>query len=126
MHHNGFVAPNDPVLEPIENIRNTYAIIDLIVGNPPFLGGSRILDELGKEYQQKLWSVYQGRVAGAADICVYWIEKAQQYIERHKNCRVGLLATQSIRGGINREVLAAIKQSGDIFFAVSDRDWSLL
>jgi hypothetical protein len=36
-----------------------------------------------------------------------------------------LLATQGIRGGANREVLKRIKETGDIFFAESDRDWVL-
>ena len=36
-----------------------------------------------------------------------------------------MLATQGIRGGANREVLKRIKEAGDIFFAVSDRDWIL-
>ena len=31
--------------------------------------------------------------------------------------RAGLLATQGIRGGANREVLKRIKKTGDIFFA---------
>ena len=39
--------------------------------------------------------------------------------------RVGLLATQGIRGGRNRVVLQRIKESGDIFFAESDRKWML-
>ena len=39
--------------------------------------------------------------------------------------RAGLLATQGIRGGANREVLKRIKETGDIFFAESDRDWVL-
>jgi len=38
---------------------------------------------------------------------------------------VGLLATQGIRGGANREVLDRIKESGDIFWAESDRNWVL-
>ena len=43
-----------------------------------------------------------------------------------KHCeRAGLLATQAIRGGVNREVLNRIKKTGDIFFAESDRDWIL-
>jgi hypothetical protein len=36
-----------------------------------------------------------------------------------------LLATNSIRGGANRAVLERIKQTGDIFWAMSDRDWLL-
>lgn len=36
-----------------------------------------------------------------------------------------MLATQGIRGGANREVLKRIKRTGNIFFAVSDREWIL-
>lgn len=36
-----------------------------------------------------------------------------------------ITATQAIRGGANREVLQRIKESGDIFFAISDRKWFL-
>jgi type II restriction/modification system DNA methylase subunit YeeA len=36
-----------------------------------------------------------------------------------------LLATQGIRGGANRKVLERIKETGDIFWAQSDRDWIL-
>jgi hypothetical protein len=98
---------------------------DVIVSNPPFLGGSKIWEELGREYQSELWRVYEDRVPGFADLCCYWFEKARDLIE-HRNCkRAGLLATQAIRGGANREVLKRIKETGDIFFAISDRDWIL-
>ena len=46
-------------------------------------------------------------------------------IEAGQVKRAGLLATQGIRGGANRETLNRIKQKGDIFFAVSDREWIL-
>ena len=98
---------------------------DVIVGNPPFLGGSRAWEELGRHYQQELWHVYEGRVPGFADLCCYWFEKAREQIERGRCKRVGLLATQAIRGGASREVLKRIKSTGDIFFAESDRDWIL-
>ena len=39
--------------------------------------------------------------------------------------RVGLLATQGIRGGANRAVLDRIQQIGTIFWAWSDRNWLL-
>jgi type II restriction/modification system DNA methylase subunit YeeA len=98
---------------------------DVIVSNPPFLGGSKMWQELGREYQSELWRVYEDRVPGIADLCCYWFEKARDLIE-HGGCkRAGLLATQGIRGGANREVLNRIKETGDIFFAISDRDWIL-
>jgi len=141
MHHNGFKMPNDPVLAPIDTIEQMDAILDLsdpehpkepewpeaefIVGNPPFLGGSKLWEALGRDYQQKLWALYNGSLPGFSDLCCYWLEKARKQIEIGKAKRAGLLATQAIRGGANREVLKRIKAVGDIFFAESDRNWVL-
>lgn len=138
---NGYGTPAEPILRRMDNFQNRDAVLDLsdaenprepewptvdfIVGNPPFLGGSKIWSELGREYQQKLWEVYKNRVPGAADLVCYWFEKARKHIEAGHCKRAGLLATQGIRGGANREVLKRIKESGDIFFAESDRDWFL-
>ena len=41
---------------------------DAIVGNPPFLGGSRLLRELGEHYLATLRQGYAGRVPGGADL----------------------------------------------------------
>ena len=81
--------------------------------------------ELGDEYVDALHTVWKGRVPHAADLCCYWFEKARQMVADGKVKRVGLLATQGIRGGKNREVLKRIKESGDIFFAVSDHEWAV-
>jgi type II restriction/modification system DNA methylase subunit YeeA len=98
---------------------------DVIVSNPPFLGTSRQWDELGRDYCESLQRIYGDRVPGAADLCCYWFAKASDAIEEEHCERAGLLATQAIRGGANREVLNRIKKIGDIFFAESDRDWIL-
>ena len=79
--------------------------VDFIVGNPPFLGGKRLRTELGDEYVNDLFSVYKGMVPAEADLVTYWFEKARQQVENGCAKRVGLLATQGIRGGANREVL---------------------
>jgi type II restriction/modification system DNA methylase subunit YeeA len=98
---------------------------DVIVSNPPFLGGKLLRRELGDEYVDAIFSNYTNRVEPQADLCCYWFEKAREQIGE-KNCkRAGLLATQGIRGGANRESLKRIKDSGDIFFAESDRPWIL-
>lgn len=98
---------------------------DVIVGNPPFLGGKLMRRGLGDEYMDALFKVYEERVPHEADLCCYWFEKARAHIKAEKCKRAGLLATQGIRGGANREVLKRIKETGDIFFAVSDREWVL-
>ncbi|MCU0772610.1 MAG: class I SAM-dependent DNA methyltransferase [Verrucomicrobia bacterium] len=98
---------------------------DVIVSNPPFLGDKLMRGELGDDYVEELRRVYGSRIPGQSDLCCYWFEKAREQIEKAKCKRAGLLATQGIRGGANREVLKRIKDTGDLFFAESDRDWIL-
>ncbi len=115
--------PAEPACrEPVEP---EWPKVDFIIGNPPFLGGNRIRKELGNNYVEALFSLYQQRVPAFADLCCYWFEKARAHIAAGKAKRAGLLATQGIRGGANREVLKRIKESGDIFWAESDRPWIL-
>jgi type II restriction/modification system DNA methylase subunit YeeA len=141
MHYNGFKMPDHPVLAPIESIRCMDAILDLsdpehpkepewpeaefIVGNPPFLGGGMLRRQLGDAYVEGQFAVYADRLPNFSDLCCYWFEKARAQIAGGKCKRAGLLATQGIRGGVNREVINRIKQDGSVFFAVSDRDWVL-
>jgi type II restriction/modification system DNA methylase subunit YeeA len=98
---------------------------DVIIGNPPYLGDKKMRRRLGDDYVEELRLTYKGRVSGQSDLCCYWFEKARELIERGKCKRAGLLATQAIRGSANRAVLQSIKQSGNIFFAISDREWIL-
>ncbi|MDP9316554.1 MAG: class I SAM-dependent DNA methyltransferase, partial [Chloroflexota bacterium] len=136
--------PNDrrPVLQTLDTIRCADAILeydiatgqprepewpaaDVILGNPPFLGGKKLRSELGDQYVDTIFKLYNGRVPREADLVTYWFEKAYQLIDQDKTQRSGLLATNSIRGGANRKILERIKQSGDIFMAWSDRAWIL-
>jgi type II restriction/modification system DNA methylase subunit YeeA len=106
-------------------VESEWPEVDVIVGNPPFLGDKRMRRELGDEYVDDLRKLYKGRLPGGADLVTYWFEKARAMIEEDKLKRVGLIATQGIRGGANRKVLDRIKRSGDIFYAQSDRPWIL-
>src|SRR5215218_9357452 len=85
---------------------------DVIVGNPPFLGGNKIRTELGGKYVEDLFKLYRDRVPAFADLVCYWFERSREQIEAGKAKRAGLLATNSIRGGANRRVLMRIKDSG--------------
>lgn len=141
LNDNGFGIPPSPILQRLDNIRRMDAVlthdeqgnvtepewpeVDVIVGNPPFLGGKKMRCELGDNYVDDLFRLYDGCVPREADFVTYWFEKARAYIEEKKIRRVGLLATQGIRGGANRKVLDRIKATGDIFWAQSDRDWVL-
>ena len=102
-----------------------WPAVDVIVGNPPFLGDKLMRGELDGDYVDRLRTYYEGRVPGGADLVTYWFEKAREQIDSSRAKRVGLLATNSIRGGANRKVLSRIKDTGDIFMAWSDREWIL-
>ena len=138
---NGFPYTQRPILTPLDTIRQTDAILDLtdpehpaepewpaaefIVGNPPFLGSQLIRGNLPESHTDSLFHLYGARIPNYSDYCCYWFEKARQMIEDGSAQRVGLLATQGIRGGANRRVLERIKETGDIFAAHSDRPWML-
>ena len=137
---NGFPYRQQPILTPLDTIRQTDAILDLsdpgnpaepewpaaefIIGNPPFLGRG-LRSALGDEYTIKLYSIYGSRLPNASDLCCYWFEKAREMIEQQATKRAGLLATQGIRGRDNRSVLQRIKEAGDIFMAYPDKEWVL-
>ena len=70
-----------------------------------------------------MYALYGDRIPNSSDLCCYWFEKARAQIEAGSCRRAGLLATQAIRFQSNRPVLERIKESGDIFHVVSDRDW---
>ncbi len=141
LRDNGFGLPDEPILKPLEAIRQMDAILaydgegkpvepewpaaDVIIGNPPFLGDKKMRAELGDRYVEDLRGLYAGRVPGGADLVTYWFEKARAQIEAGKSKRAGLLATNSIRQQGNRPVLERIKETGDIFMAWSDRPWVL-
>lgn len=141
LHDNGFGQPSDPILKPLHTIERKDAVLawdeqgrpvepewpeaDVIVGNPPFLGGKRLRTQLGDEYVDALFTLYDGRVPREADLVAYWFERARALIAVGTTRRAGLLATQAIRGGANRRVLERIKTSSDIFMAWSNRKWIL-
>ncbi len=96
---------------------------DVVIGNPPFLGVSRKRGELGEAYTRALDAIYSPAVPGAADLVCYWFAKALKAIENNRLQAVGLVATNSIRGGANRKVLEAIVERSTIFDAWSDEPW---
>lgn len=115
----------DALIDSHTNVEPVWPAADFIVSNPPFLGGKKLRDTLGNEYVERLFGLWSDRVPAEADYCCYWFEKTRAQITAAKTQRAGLLATQGIRFGANRQVLQRIKETGDIFFAVSDREWVL-
>lgn len=147
-YENGFADISEPILKELKQIENRDAIlytnlpagetkgikavseyawadVDVIIGNPPFLGSRKMRPILGDEYCDALLKVYGNQIEGMPDLVCYWFEKARQHIANGKAKKAGLLGTQAIRGGTNRQVLDHIKDTGDIFMAWSDKEWIL-
>lgn len=134
---NGFGFRDDPVLQKLELIQNRDALIgedgkptpwpdaDYIVGNPPFLGNKKMISGIGENYTFKLRNAYKGKLPAGVDLVAYWFERAREQIAKGRTHRVGLVATNRIRGVVNREVLVRIKQTGHIFEAWSDEPWTV-
>ncbi len=141
LRDNGFGQPSQPILKPLDTIRHMDAILafdeqgrpiepawpeaDVVIGNPPFLGNRKMIQELGENYTFTLRNLYNPRVRGTSDLVCYWFEKARTSLENQRIKRVGLIATNSISDGFNRNTLEQIKKTGDIFMAWSDREWVL-
>jgi len=131
----GFNANRNPVLRPLDTIRQQDAVVnpdgaepewppaDAIIGNPPFLGDKKMLAELGEEYVTRLRGLYKGRVPGGADLVTYWFERARAQIAAGQTARAGLVSTNSIRQKRNRAVLERVIDTSRIFEAWSDLEW---
>lgn len=135
MRRNGFSGYQEPILSALETIECRDAILtpggsesewpdaDVIIGNPPFLGGKRLIKNLGEEYVLTLFDIYKNRVPHQADLVCYWFLKAGEHMGTMTSKRVGLVATNSIRGGTNRRALQIATDGRPIFNAWSDEPW---
>ena len=135
MRRNGFNESRDPVLKPLDTIEGRDAILapdgtepdwpeaDAVIGNPPFLGGKLLIGGLGEDYVSRMFEAWKGRVPPEADLVCYWFVKAGEHIGKGKSRRVGLVATNSIRGGANRRALRSATDGRPIFDAWSDEPW---
>ena len=135
MRRNGFAESRDPILKPLDTIECRDAILtpdnaepdwpeaDVVIGNPPFLGGKLLITNLGEDYVSHMFATYDDRVPAEADLVCYWFDKAGQQIASGKANRAGLVATNSIRGGANRRALRAATNNRPIFEAWSDEPW---
>ena len=125
MRRNGFKESRDPILKPLETIECRDAILtpeggepewpaaNVVIGNPPFLGGKLLDAHLGEDYVSGIFRVYAGRVPAEADLVCYWFVKAGEQVGMRRANRVGLVSTNSIRGGANRQALRHRSKCGN-------------
>ncbi len=136
MRRNGFDAARNPILRTLNTIECRDAVLapdgtraewpaaEVVVGNPPFLGNSLMIGQLGEDYTRHLQGAYP-ELAGGIDLVCYWFAKAWALMVAGRLMRAGLVATNSIRGGANRTVLMPIADNGIIFNAWADEEWSV-
>ncbi len=131
----GYPFKVNPILDPLDQIECRDALLNVdgseaiwpkasvVIGNPPFVGDKKMRAELGDAYTDQLRETFAGRISGGADFVTYWFEKSRGRIEQLGLGAAGLVATNSIRGGKNRQVLDAICRTAHIFEAWSDEPW---
>lgn len=136
MRRNGFDANRNPILKPLSTIENRDSVlapdgsradwpdVDAIIGNPPFIGNKKMIAELGEEYTIALRRAWNS-VPGGVDFVCYWFAKAWEMMQAGRLTRVGLVSTNSIRGGANRTVLRPVVEKGRIYDAWADEPWTV-
>ncbi len=96
---------------------------DVIIGNPPFLGGKHMRIALGDEYIDKVFQRFPD-VKDSVDFCAYWFQLSHNSID--EKGRAGLVGTNSVSQGKSR--IAALdyitQNNGYIHEAVSTQPWS--
>ena len=96
---------------------------DVIIGNPPFLGGKQLRRTLGDDYAEKVFQQFPD-VRDSVDFCCYWFRLAHDNLK--ENGRVGLVGTNSISQGKSRKASLdyVMQNEGTIYEAVSTQPWS--
>lgn len=115
-------------------IPDTVQGFSALVSNPPFMGGHKISVSLNKVYREFIVeSIGKGKRKGQADLCAYFLLRANQLIQTDGH--LGLVATNTIAQGDTREVgldqivkplvLAGKPQesASTIYRAVPSRKW---
>lgn len=135
LREHGFTVHETPILQPLDHILTSDALLTsdgkaapwpeatVIVGNPPFLGTKKQWEKLGVEYSTRLRGTYSTRVPAFADLVCYWFSNAHEALKSGRAVVAGLVATNSIRGGMNRAVLDAITKDCEIFDAWDELPW---
>lgn len=105
---------------------------EFIVGNPPFIGASRLRDSLGDGYVEALWKAYP-KMPQSADLVMFWWDKAALAARSWSaksgkgTRRFGLITTNSLRQTFNRRVLEPHlndpKKPLSLLFAIPDHPW---
>lgn len=123
----GREVPDDKAVIPLDTFVNprpaAWPPADYIVGNPPFLGTSRMREDLGDGYTETLRAAYP-TMPESADFVMFWWHKAAQETLAGRTRRFGFITTNSIRQTFNRRIVqSAMNQGLALAFAIPDHPW---
>lgn len=136
MLRHGFAVTKNPILRSLGTIecrdallnedgsRAEWPAVDVVIGNPPFIGNKKMIAELSEDAANAVRKAYK-EVPGGADFVTYWFAKSWEMIQAGSLKRAGLVSTNSIRGGASRDVLKPIVAIGRIFNAWDDEAWTV-
>lgn len=126
----GKLVPDESCRVPLERYVGAKAAdwpkADFIVGNPPFIGGKDLRQELGDGYTEALWSVYGKAVPNSADFVMYWWHKAAEKVRTAKARRFGFITTNSLPQTFSRRVVEKHmtgRHPIGLLFAIPDHPW---
>ncbi|MGW1501226.1 Eco57I restriction-modification methylase domain-containing protein [Streptomyces mirabilis] len=96
---------------------------DVVVGNPPFVGGQKLTGTLGQDYREYLVNRIGGGKRGSADLCSYFLLRN---LSLAPGRRTGIIATNTIAQGDTREVGLdqATADGWTLYRAVKSQPWS--
>ena len=145
LRDNGFGLPTEPILKPLNTFRQMDAILarigitsqggrgqgsepewpaaDVIIGNPPFLGDKKMRAELGRRVRGRAAQAVRragSRRSGSGVLLVRAGTGADR--RREGEASQGCWRPRRSAAGQIGRVLERIKETGDIFWAWSDRD----
>jgi Eco57I restriction-modification methylase/restriction-modification enzyme MmeI-like protein len=95
---------------------------DAVVGNPPYLGGSRLSTELGEVYASYLKTRWQ-ELAGKIDLVLFFFHRAASLLNEHG--KLSFLTTYRVTDGANGVIglRPFTQQPWLIYWAVKEQRW---
>jgi hypothetical protein len=126
----GLPVPDESARRTLYNYKTVkqteWPAADFIIGNPPFIGGKDMRQELPGGYTDALRKLYDD-VPDSADFVMFWWQRAAEFARAGKVRRFGFITTNSLTQVFNRRVVAqnlnAPKNPLSLIFAIPDHPW---
>lgn len=97
---------------------------DAVIGNPPFLGGSKLSPTMGENLRQWFVNTIADGRRGSADLVAYFFLRTASLLRPDRG-QIGLIATNSVAQGLTEEVglRAMVRDGYTIQRAIQSESW---